>query len=171
MKTLLLTRHAKTEQLRVQDTKTDFERQLKPRGYRDVGLVVSDMLRRHIRPALLISSTAERAKQTTAIFAKRLAMDEQEIVFEQFLYDGYTTSDLFTYLAQYQHKYESIMIVGHNPEIEEIAASLTGCRDLVFPTTGTMAISYPVNNWSDIQASKGQIEWFITPKILKSASL
>ncbi len=167
MKTLLLTRHAKTEQLPLKSSKSDFERELKPRGHTDSELVAADMLTRQIQPQLLISSKAMRAKQTALIFAERFGIHKKDIIFEQFLYDGYTAGELLGYLQPFKQKYHSIMVVGHNPEIEMAATKLTGSDELHFPTTGTIAISFNVDSWQDVKGAKGNIEWFATPKMLK----
>lgn len=167
MKTLLLTRHAKTEQLSYLNSKSDFERALTTRGIHDAGLVAQDILQRHAMPDLLITSKAKRAKQTTHIFAESFGIAKTAIVQEQFLYDGYTTSELIDYLSQYQTRYDTIMIVGHNPEIAMTAITLTDSSYLHFPTTGTIAISFEANNWEDINAREGKTEWFVNPKILK----
>ncbi|WP_430815224.1 SixA phosphatase family protein [Carboxylicivirga sp. RSCT41] len=167
MKTLILVRHAKTEQLGYMSSKSDFERALKPRGYNDTKLVAKDMINRDSKPDLLISSKAMRAKQTARLFAEELGIDKQEIILEQFLYDGYTTSELLSYLEKFDSTHESIMIVGHNPEIAMTAISLTDSDYLHFPTTGTIAISFNVDNWEDINARDGKIEWFVTPKMFK----
>ncbi len=167
MKTLILTRHAKTEQLSFNSSKSDFERELKPRGYKDSKLVVRDLISRHIQPSLIISSNAVRAKQTTDIFAEFFGFDKQNIILEPFLYGGYAPSEFLNYLSQFRHKYKSIMIVGHNPEIERIAISLTGDSYLHFPTTGTISISFNVDNWEKVRAKEGKIEFLITPKMFK----
>lgn len=167
MKTLILTRHAKTEQLSYMSSKSDFERELKPRGYNDSKLIANDLLQRNIIPDLLITSKAQRAEQTAAIFADTFNMDKSLMVHEQFLYDGYTTSELITYLGQYNHTCNTIMLVGHNPEIAMTAITLTDSDYLHFPTTGTIAITFNVNNWEDINAREGKIDWFVSPKMLK----
>ena len=167
MKTLLLTRHAKTEQLGYMSSKSDFDRALITRGIHDAKFVAQDILQRHSKPDLLITSKAKRAKQTAHIIADIFDIEKVAVVQEQFLYDGYTTSELIDYLSQYQDNYDSIMIVGHNPEIAMTAITLTDSSYLHFPTTGTMAISFEVDNWEDIRAREGKIEWFISPKMLK----
>ncbi|MCT4587068.1 MAG: histidine phosphatase family protein [Carboxylicivirga sp.] len=167
MKTLILTRHAKTEQLGYFSTKSDFERELKPRGYKDSKLIADDMIQRQVKPDLLVSSKAKRAEQTTEIFAEKLGISKETIVHEQFLYDGYTTSELMSFIGQYENQHDCIMVVGHNPEIAMTAITLTGSDYLHFPTTGTIAISFDVDNWENINAREGKIEWFISPKEFK----
>ena len=59
------------------------------------------------------------------------------------------------------------MIVGHNPEIAMMAINFTDSDYLHFPTTGTIGISFDVDNWQDINAREGKIAWFISPRIIK----
>ncbi len=167
MKTLILTRHGKTEQLSPESSKTDFERVLKPRGYKDSELVAGDLLNRHIQPDLLISSKAVRAQQTAYIFAGLLGINRHDIILEQFLYDGYIPGEFLNYLTRYSHRYESIMVVGHNPELAMTAISLTDNHDLYLPTAGTVAISFNVDNWNEINVREGTVEWLVTPKMFK----
>lgn len=167
MKTLILTRHAKTEQLAAGDTKSDFERELKPRGYKDCRLVSTDLLNRKLQPDLLISSNAARAQQTAVTFAKQLGIGNRKIIQEPFLYNGYTTPELLSYLARFDRQHQRIMIVGHNPEIAMTASVLSNHNCLHFPTSAAVAISFNVENWKQLKSRSGKIEWFVTPKMLK----
>ncbi len=167
MKTLLLVRHAKTEQLSFDSQKSDFERELKPRGFKDSELIAGELIKREAQPDVLISSKAMRAKQTAHHLSELLGINNKDIIFESFLYGSYTASQLINYLAQFKDKHQSIMIVGHNPEIAMTAMSLTDSDYLHFPTTGTIAISFDVDNWSAIKSQQGTVEWLITPKMLK----
>lgn len=165
MKTIILIRHAKTEPLNMGIT--DYERQLKPRGYRDSELVVNEMNKRGIQPDLIISSPASRAKQTTQIFAKALHYDETKIEYQKFIYDGYTSAEFIDYLGQYGKSNDTIMVVGHNPEIAMMAINLTDGNYFHFPTTAATAISYDIENWEDMMVREGKTEWFIYPKMFK----
>lgn len=169
MKTLILVRHAKTEQLSYGSSKTDFERELKPRGYNDTEIISDDLIIREIKPDLIISSNAIRAKQTADLIAKKLNIGKENVIHERFIYDGYTTSEFLSYLAQFKNGYQTIMVVGHNPEIAMMAINMTNSGDYMhFPTTATLAISFDVDSWDEINARDGKKEWLITPKMLKS---
>jgi len=166
MLTLILVRHAKTEQLAYNSLKSDFERELKPRGYSDTELVADQLLSKDIVPDLLITSKATRANQTANILAEKLGIAKPDIIGEQFIYDGYTTSQFISYLNQFENQ-RCIMVVGHNPEIAMMAINLSGSDYLDFPTTATIGITFDAKSWKDINAREGQIAWFITPKMLK----
>ena len=165
MKTLVLIRHAKTEALNMGIT--DYERQLKPRGYRDSELVVNEMKKKGIQPDLIISSPASRAKQTAQIFAKALQYDEAKIEYQKFIYDGYTSAEFIDYLGQYGKANDTIVVVGHNPEIAMMAINLTDGNYFHFPTTAATGISYDIESWENMMVREGQTEWFIYPKMFK----
>ncbi len=167
MKTIILIRHAKTEPLNMGIT--DYERQLKPRGYRDAELVVNELKKRGIHPNLIISSPASRARQTAQIFAKELHYDETQIEYQKFIYDGYTSAEFIDFLSQYGKSHETIVVVGHNPEIAMMAINLTDGNYFHFPTTAATAISYDIDSWDQMMVREGKTEWFIFPKMFKDA--
>lgn len=167
MKTLYIVRHAKTEQLDFMSDKPDFERALKPRGHSDTKLIADELIKRSLKPNVIVSSTATRAMQTSELFAKQFNIDKNKIITEQFIYDGYTTSDFIQYINRFESKYDSIMVVGHNPEIAMMAINLCNSDYYDFPTTATVVINFDVDNWKDINARAGKLELFLTPKHLK----
>src|SRR5947209_17764709 len=81
MKTILLLRHAKSSWKDA--TMSDFERPLNGRGLKAAPLIGRFLRRKKIRPDLILSSPAERARQTTALvmeaaqFSAELRYDER----------------------------------------------------------------------------------------------
>jgi phosphohistidine phosphatase len=45
-----------------------------------------------------------------------------------------------------------VMIVGHNPGLEELVAQLTGQRE-AFPTAALAQITLPIDGWSELDSS------------------
>lgn len=167
MKRLILVRHAKTEQLDYNSSKTDFQRKLKSRGHSDSKLISKKLVKMGVKPDLILSSTAQRAKQTAQLMAENLAYDQEKIEYQQFIYDGYTTSEFLGFLEKYSGNHETIMIVGHNPEIAMLAINLTEGDYYHFPTCATTAIKFETDDWTNINAREGKPEWFIYPSMFK----
>ncbi len=166
MKTLILIRHSKTEQV-YNDEKPDFERELVPRGFQDASFIAKKLIERNIVADIIISSTATRAKQTAQLFASELQFPVDNINYQQFLYDGYTTTEFLEFLATFGSEPKTIVIIAHNPEIAIMAMNL-GTRDYFqYPTTAVTSISFNVDNWNKIEARQGKTDWFISPKSLK----
>ncbi len=165
MKRLILVRHAKTEQLDYHSVKTDYQRELKPRGYADSKLIAEKLVKMGIKPDLIVSSSAKRAKQTAKLFAQQLQYDPELIDYHRFIYDGYTTSEFLGFLEQFGQNHETIMVVGHNPEIAMLAINLSEGDYYHFPTCATTAINFNTDDWKAINAREGKPEWFIYPSM------
>lgn len=168
MKTIVIIRHAKTEQLDYGSSKTDYQRELKPRGHKDCGHIARQLTKLGISPNLIISSSAKRAKQTAQLLAQHLDYDKESIEYQRFIYDGYTTSEFIDWLSKYNTEHDTLFVVGHNPEIAMLAINLTNDDLYHFPTCATAVISFNVENWSAISAREGKVEHFIYPSLLKN---
>ncbi len=166
MKKLILVRHAKTEQL-YDYSKSDFERKLLPRGHKDAALIAGQLKAKNIIPDLFISSKAKRANQTAKIFAEHLGYNSDNIIKEQFLYDGYTTGEILYYLEKYDSDYDTIIIFGHNPDIASLTTRLVTSDLWHFPTSCTTAINFDIDSWKDLEVGTGKLELYLYPKLLK----
>lgn len=165
MKRLILVRHAKTEPLT--DADSDFERQLKKRGHKDARLVSDHLTGKRIVPDLIISSPAQRALQTARIMAGAFSIPESGIIEAPFIYEGFTIDEFTAQIARLAGNKDSVMVVGHNPEIALMAIQYTEDNYFNFPTTATAVINFSVSQWSDIKPRQGRTETFLYPKELK----
>ena len=133
MKTLLVLRHAKSSW--DDPALGDHERPLNKRGRRDAPRM-GELVREHgLIPDVVISSDAVRARLTAeaVVEAARYA---GEILVDHHLYMA-SPADILSRLRTVREKAETVMIVGHNPGLEELVAQLTGERpDL--PTAALM---------------------------------
>lgn len=166
MKKLILVRHAKTVQL--QDySKSDFDRELLPRGHKDSELIASHLKTKGHRPDLMISSTAKRAQQTALLFANIFAYPTEKIQNEQFIYDGYTTSQMLQFIGACNNSMDAIIIFGHNPDIAGFTVNLVEDDLWHFPTGCASVITFDVDSWNDLEARTGKLELHVYPGMLK----
>ncbi len=165
MKRLVLIRHAKTETQHYRIT--DFERQLEPRGINDARHIALHLKGKGFYPQLMISSKASRALQTSQIMAEELNYTISQIREEAFIYHGYTTGDFLDFLGTMDNNYSEIWVVGHNPDIAMLASKLTSNYLDHFPTSAAAVISFDVNDWTDVAALNGKIDYFVFPKELR----
>lgn len=166
MKKLILVRHAKTEQLN-DFSQSDFDRRLLPRGNKDATLIAEQLKAKDIFPDLFITSKAKRAKQTANIYADILKYKTGDILKEQFIYDGYTTSEMLNFINQLNNKLDSVIIFGHNPDIANFTVNLVNDDIWHFPTSCTTVINFDIKSWKDIKAREGKMELYIYPKMFK----
>ena len=166
MKKLILVRHAKTEQI-TDYSKSDFDRKLLPRGHKDSAIIANQLESKDHIPDLFISSSAKRALQTAEIFAEYLDYDVDDIQEEQFIYDGYTTSEMISYLGQFEENYDTIIVFGHNPDIASLTVNLVDEDLYHFPTTCATVVKFNVSNWKEIEVRSGELSTYIYPKMFK----
>lgn len=166
MKKLILVRHAKTVQL--QDySKSDFDRELLPRGQKDSEIIAGHLKAKGYMPDLIISSTAKRAQQTALLFANNFAYPKEKIQNEQFIYDGYTTSQMLKFIGRCSDDINTIIIFGHNPDIAGFTIKLIDDDLWHFPTGCASVIAFDVDSWKDIEARAGKLELHVYPGMLK----
>ncbi|MBT3244833.1 MAG: hypothetical protein HN352_16935 [Bacteroidetes bacterium] len=165
MKTLLLTRHAKTVQGNGQ--MRDFDRFLAPRGPKDVLLVANEMKTSGQIPDLIISSPAKRARQTAELFAQHFNHPTGDIQYLDFLYGYYATDQVIHELNRLGAKASRIMLIAHNPSIADLGDYFTGGFHQHLPTSGILAIDFEVKRWKYISRNSGSLTQFVYPKALR----
>jgi phosphohistidine phosphatase len=120
--TLYLLRHAKSSW--DDPGLADHDRPLAARGLRNVGVLSQHLRAAEILPELVLCSTAQRARETLA--AVLPAFDgETEIRVERGLY-GASAEELLERLRAVPEAVQSVMVVAHNPGLEELASRLAG---------------------------------------------
>ena len=146
MKTLLVLRHAKSSW---ETPLRDHERPLNARGRRDAPRMGALIAEQQLTPDLVVSSDAVRARDTAEAVAES-AEYRGEIVFDHRLYHADTAAILE--VLRTAGTAASVMIVGHNPGLEEIVAHLTG-EEHDLPTAALAQIALPIERWSDLASS------------------
>jgi len=139
-------RHAKSSWA---DASTDdWERPLNDRGRADAPRVGEALRRLSLLPDLIITSDAVRA-ETTARLVAEAAGYTGRIVTTPSLY--HATPDLIIEVlrATPDPEARAIMIVAHNPGLEELVTQLTG-EPVSLPTAALVNVSLPVGPWHDL---------------------
>lgn len=159
MKTLFVMRHAKSDW--ENPNQSDFERPLNGRGKLAAPKIGELMKINKFAPDLIVSSPAVRAK-TTAEKVKTAANFDAEIKFDARIYEA-AVSDLLAVLAETPNAIERILIVGHNPGLENLVRNLTG-EIRAMPTAALAEIELQINDWSAIRPDCGKLRNLFTPK-------
>ena len=122
MKLVLLLRHAKSSWKH--PDLGDHDRPLNKRGKGDAPLMGRLLKREDLVPDIIISSTSLRARATAEAVAKASSFDG-EIVLNKSLYAAGPEAYLHVIHAL-SNEYVRVLIVGHNPGLEELVELLTG---------------------------------------------
>ena len=162
MKSLLVMRHAKSSW----DNQylADHDRPLNERGKRDARRMGELLKQLDLLPDLIISSTAERARNTAERFV--LAADyERDLRLTRNFYHA-DPEDYLQYLRELGVEFDCVMLIGHNPGMAELVYDLTGV-DTRFTTANIAHITLPLGNWADLQEStQGELHHLWRPKEL-----
>jgi len=160
MKTVYLVRHGKA--VGGDETMPDFERSLIERGVKDATTVAGRLSTAYICPSLIISSPAPRALETAKIFAGSAGYLKKKIRTRKAMYEQ-SEGALFAILKTLDDNIDDVMLVGHNPSIEDLAFALARKLKATFPTCGTAGIEFNVDSWADITEQSGKVLFFETP--------
>jgi phosphohistidine phosphatase len=162
MKTLLVLRHAKSSW--DDPALEDHERPLNKRGQRDAPRMGELVREIGLIPALVLSSDAVRARLTAEAVAEA-AHYAGEILLHPHLYLA-SPADILSLLPTVRENAETVMIVGHNPGLEQLVEQLTGER-MDLPTATLAQISLPIDRWRDLELStRGTLLGLWRPKEL-----
>ncbi|HWL30637.1 MAG TPA: histidine phosphatase family protein [Xanthobacteraceae bacterium] len=178
MRRLLLLRHAKAETAK--PGRRDHDRILAERGRSDAEGLGVYLTRHTLVPDQALVSDAARTRETWARLAQAFKppFDEAEGVrFEDSLYEASPETILHA-IRQTERKVRTLLVVGHNPGLQQLAAVLIASGDVdarrrlqeSFPTSALAVIHFATNDWSELHPSGGRLEHFITPRWLKEAA-
>lgn len=149
MKTLMVLRHAKSSW--DEAGLDDHARPLNERGERDAPRMGQLLRDQQLLPDLIISSDATRARLTAEAMADAAGY-EGTILLERRLYHASPAEIVDLLHSVVESELERVMIVGHNPGLEELVTKLTGVREDV-PTAALAQIELPIERWSNLTAS------------------
>jgi len=161
MKTLFLLRHAKSSW--DNHGLTDFERPLNERGLKAAPTIGRYMKRENIKPEIIISSPAVRARETAELVIEASEINV-ELRFDEKIYSA-TWLDLLRVIAGIEDEKASVLLIGHNPGFEETVYRLTDKR-ITMPTAALIKMNLDIERWSNVQELCGGFEWIIKPKDL-----
>ena len=119
---LLIMRHAKSDWSDY--AAADFDRTLTDRGKRDAKKMGAWLKEKKIIPDMIISSPAVRTKRTALIVSRKTGFDPAGIIWDKRIYDA-SLDDLLEVVAGHAHKSGRLLLIGHNPGLEELLAYLS----------------------------------------------
>jgi phosphohistidine phosphatase len=166
-KTVLVLRHAKAA--RDDPDRADFDRSLTKMGRRDAPAMGAWMRAHGLKPDLILCSDAKRAKETCEGIAEALAPSAPTL-HERGLYMA-SASALLHRLRRLADSVSCVLLVGHNPGLQELAAALAGTEDSPeldrlrqkFPTCALARLDFTAARWQDVAPGKGRLALLVTP--------
>ena len=165
-KTVYLLRHAKAA--RALAGQPDRDRPLTDAGLAEAEALAAYLARAGARPDVVLCSAALRARQTLAPIAQ-IWGDGIATAWRDELYNGGADA-LLAAINALADAHAAVLLVGHNPALEELAAALVGsgaseartrlARD--FPPGAMAAITFAAANWRGVKPRGGHLQSFVT---------
>ena len=168
-KRLLLMRHAKSAW---PDDVPDHERPLALRGRKAAPAIAAYLPQHQLLPELALVSTAERTRETWLLMREALPAEIETRYLDE-LYEA-SCERLLDTLQALDADAATVMLIGHNPGLQELALRLTGSSHateraamaLKFPTAGLAVIDFEIGAWEAIVPGAGRLRHFVTPRSL-----
>lgn len=158
---LYLLRHAKSSD--ADPSLQDFDRPLNDRGFADAPKMGKFLKKSGIKVDLVVASPSVRTTQTIQLIAPELSYAPEAIQWDSTIYRCSSTV-LLRAIKNVTNNHRSVLFVGHNPAITQVANELQ--KDTAFqevPTCGIVAIQFDTKEWSKISASNGKLLFFERP--------
>ncbi len=175
MRRLLLLRHAKAVPSTASGT--DPDRKLEPRGHDDARRVGAYLAKHSLIPSRALLSPAARVQETWFAIAGALGASAPAALKDPRLYNA-SADDILSVIQGAPAGVFSLIVVGHNPGLHELAVLLTATGDTEtrarlragLPTSGLAVIDFVQGEWSAIRPQSGRLERFISPEAIDAAT-
>ena len=180
-RTLVLFRHAKSAWPGV----PDHDRPLARRGIRAAPVMGRWLREAGFLPGQVLCSTARRARETWQ-FAQAGLAASPPVTFDVRIYEAAAT-DLLVLIRQASPATGTLLLIGHNPAIEDLALLLAAPPDAAalpeaggagpgdvdrmrskFPTAAIAVLESP-GSWHDLAPGQARLTAFVTPRDLGAA--
>jgi phosphohistidine phosphatase len=170
MHRLFVLRHAKSSWNNA--SLADHDRPLAPRGLRAAQALAAHVATIDPPPTLVLCSTARRAQDTLEPVRAQLP-DATAVLIEDELY-GAAAPDLLDRLREVTEETPSVMLVGHNPGLEDLVKGLgrDGDPTLIarvhskFPTGALATVTF-TGPWKGLGWGAATLEAFVVPADLQ----
>ena len=166
-RTLILLRHGKSDW---SAGKEDFDRPMKKRGRNASSLVGKWLHSTDQVPDFVITSPAKRAIQTARITCDAMNISAKGIYKRKHIYLA-TPEELLYVLEDCPREARRVMLVGHNPGLEELLYYLVDGRlaipedGKIMPTAATAVLDMP-EDWSGLDSGSASLANLVRPREL-----
>jgi phosphohistidine phosphatase len=150
----------------------DHDRPLARRGVKATNVLRKHMRREGIAPQLVVCSSAVRAMQTLEGVREAFA-PETRVEIEDGLYAA-GADRLLARLREVPDDLDSVMVIAHNPGMEDLALALAGSGDdadlermrTKYPTGGLATLGFD-GSWRELGSGRARLNAFVMPRELK----
>lgn len=163
MKELFIVRHAKSSW--DYPDLSDHERPLLEKGKKRTRKMIAFLQSKGVKPDLVLTSSALRARETAGYLAVGLGLTKEDIQIEPGLYaaDAARIFDVFIDLSDQNN---AVMLVGHNPALTNFVNLYLSPPIDWLPTSAVVALSFQTNHWDEIRKAPFEVKFVAFPKLM-----
>jgi len=148
----------------------DFDRPLAGRGRSDAPRMGRWLKKQKCIPEIILCSPALRARETVVAVNAKLDVENKNIIYEDSIYAA-SADALLRQIKKYNQHYNNIMMVGHNPGMDELLCFLCSVQPPVtangkLMTPAAVAVLEFDNNESMCKPGAGDVLFLMRPKAL-----
>jgi phosphohistidine phosphatase len=133
------------------------------------------MTRHRLIPDLVLVSPAKRTVETWALVAAAFSKAPRVVKDDRIYNAG---AETLAQLIRETDDARSLLLVGHNPGLHDLATELIGSGDVEareslkekLPTSGLVVIDFAFEGWSELHDNAGRLERFVTPRSIGTPS-
>ena len=174
MRRLMLLRHAKSDW--TVPGARDHDRTLNARGREAAPKMGAYMARHALVPDLIVASTAARVAETLDLLLP--AFEQPPKLVRDTRAYGASAGALLDIIKATPRTAHSLLLVGHNPAIGELACTLIASGDVEarqrliekFPTAALAVVDFAVDDWGKVHPRGGRLDRFVVPRSLQEAT-
>jgi len=174
MRRLLLFRHSTAE--RAEPGESDQDRPLSAEGRADAAAMGAYFASHSFDLDRALVSPSTRTRETWRQLAVALR-GPWEPVFDERIYNAAALT-LMAVLKQQPEDSRTLLLIGHNPGLHELATMLVATGDVDtreelrenFPTSGLAVIDFALDSWTKLHPRSGRLERFVGPKTIATAT-
>ena len=171
VKSIHLLRHAKSSWK--EPELDDHDRPLSKRGRRVATALAHYLQRSPLAPDVVLCSSAARARQTLDVIGT--ALRPSKVVLDRTIYEA-GPRELLKLLRQLPESAESVLLIGHNPALHELAVTLAGVKSVgklpslteKFPTAALASFQFD-GSWTALQAHQTTVIGYLAPAAMNDA--
>jgi phosphohistidine phosphatase len=170
---LMIMRHAKSDW---PEGILDYNRPLKKRGRKAAAAMGEWLSQQGLVPDWIISSQADRARETTEKVLKALHLKRHKhLLFDDRLYESNieTLKEVLTECPSYSKR---VLIVGHNPSLDDLLMDLVGNHEFhkdsegkILGTANIARLSMP-DDWSRLSSGCAELIEIMRPRDLADST-
>jgi len=155
IRTLFLVRHAQAAES--SEGEKDLDRELTSKGKMDARHLGKYLFKNLENPNIILSSKANRARETAEIIAEQLKFDDEMITLHSEMYDA-SIRILLEVVNSLNSEFESALLVGHNPAISYLCEYLTKSDFNHISAGGVVVLEFKDLAWKEVSEATGNLK-------------